>query len=392
MSRLSGVSKGVSPYRTGWKPVLARRANKAENSRGTARVDAARDLPSLQVNEPRRSGDPLTLCSMHPLIRIVLLTILALVSSRVTAPGQPASSFPAKPNPASTPIPLSTVPLEAQSALASLQEIETNVSKDQSSADGIGRTLLDLTSDIEARAADDTTVLTSSPSLDVLYRLKLAWRNFGVRLSASGAELKRCATSSEEQLARVDQLNKTWQATLQSAKQPQTPPAVLQLAQSVIDSVERTRQAVESGQEHIVALQSHLSEEEARVRRILSSIEQAENRALENIFVRDTQPIWSLQTSLGMEWQKQSDESFSSQLKTSLAFSRRLPFTFLIHALFIVLMAGVLHWLRRRIRRLAEQKPELQHALPILDLPICTALALSMLLVPAIYAQAPPFD
>ena len=326
---------------------------------------------------------------MHPLIRVVLLIILALASSRVTAPGQPASGSPAKPNPASTPIPLTTVPLEAQSALASLQEIEANVSKDQSSADGLGRTLLELTGEIDARTADDTSVLTNSPSLDVLYRLKLAWRNFGVRLSVSEVELKRYVTSSEEQLARVDQLNKIWQATFQSAKQPQTSPAVLQLVQSVIDSVERTRQAVGSGQEHLLTLQSHLLEGEARVRRALSSIEQGENRALENIFVRDAQPIWSLQTSLSTEWQKQSDESFSSQLKTSIAFSRRLPFSYLIHVLFIGLVAGVLHWMRRRIRRLAEQKPELQHALPILDLPISTAFALSMLLVPAIYAQAP---
>jgi len=326
---------------------------------------------------------------MHPLIRVVLLIILALASSRVTAPGQPASGSPAKPNPASTPIPLTTVPLEAQSALASLQEIEANVSKDQSSADGLGRTLLELTGEIDARTADDTSVLTNSPSLDVLYRLKLAWRNFGVRLSVSEVELKRYVTSSEEQLARVDQLNKIWQATFQSAKQPQTSPAVLQLVQSVIDSVERTRQAVGSGQEHLLTLQSHLLEGEARVRRALSSIEQGENRALENIFVRDAQPIWSLQTSLSTEWQKQSDESFSSQLKTSIAFSRRLPFSYLIHVLFIGLMGGVLHWMRRRIRRLAEQKPELQHALPILDLPISTAFALSMLLVPVIYAQAP---
>jgi len=326
---------------------------------------------------------------MHPLIRVVLLIILALASSRVTAPGQPASGSPAKPNPASTSIPLTTVPLEAQSALASLQEIEANVSKDQSSADGLGRTLLELTGEIDARTADDTSVLTNSPSLDVLYRLKLAWRNFGVRLSVSEVELKRYVTSSEEQLARVDQLNKIWQATFQSAKQPQTSPAVLQLVQSVIDSVERTRQAVGSGQEHLLTLQSHLLEGEARVRRALSSIEQGENRALENIFVRDAQPIWSLQTSLSTEWQKQSDESFSSQLKTSIAFSRRLPFSYLIHVLFIGLVAGVLHWMRRRIRRLAEQKPELQHALPILDLPISTAFALSMLLVPVIYAQAP---
>src|SRR5271169_2233482 len=326
---------------------------------------------------------------MHPLIRIVLLIILALVSSGGTAPGQQASGSPAKPTPASTPIPLAKVPLEAQSALASLQEIDGNVSGDQSSADGIARTLSDLTSEIDARIADDTRLLTTSPSLDVLYRLKLAWEKFGVRLSVLARELTLHATSLEEQLARLDQLNKTWQATLQSAKQPATPPLALQSVQSVVDSIERTQQAADSVRDHVLTLQSHLSEQEARVRTALSSIDQAETRALKNVFVRDSRPIWSLETSLGTEWEKHSGESFSSQLETSAAFSKRLPFTFLIHALFIVLMAAALHWMRRRIRKLAEEKPDLQRALPILDLPVSTAFALSMLLVPLIYAQAP---
>ena len=324
---------------------------------------------------------------MHLIIRTVLLIILALVSSGGAA--QPASASPEKPTPAPTPIPLAKVPLEAQSALTSLQEIDANVSRDQSSADGSARSLSDLTSEIDARIADDTRLLTTSPSLDVLYRLKLAWDKFGVRLSVPAHELTQHSSSLDEQLVRLDQLNKTWQATLQSAKQPQTPPPVLQSVQSVVDSVGRTQQVAESGRDHVLTLQSHLSEQEARVRRALSLIEQAETRALQNIFVRDSQPIWSLQTSLSTEWQKYSGESFSSQLKTSIAFSKRLPFTFLIHALFIALVATALHWMRRRIRKLAEEKPDLERALPILDLPVSTAFALSMLLVPLIYDQAP---
>jgi len=326
---------------------------------------------------------------LHPVIRIVLLIILVLVSGGGTAPGQQASGSPAKPIPAPTPIPLAKVPLEAQTALTSLQEIDANVSRDQSSADGIARTLSDLTSEIDARIADDTRLLRTSPSLDVLYRLKLAWENFDVRLLVSGRELTQHAASLEEQLVRLDQLNKTWQATLQSAKQPATPPPVLQSAQSVVGSIERTQQAAEAGRDHVLTLQSHLSEQEARVRTALSSIEQAETQALKNIFVRDSRPIWSLETSLGTEWEKHSGESFSSQRKASAAFSKRLPFTFLIHALFIVLMATALHWMRRRIRKLAEEKPDLERALPILDLPISTAFALSMVLVPLIYEQAP---
>ena len=285
---------------------------------------------------------------MHRVIRIVFVVILALVSTDARAPGQQASASPAKPTPAPTPIPLAKVPLEVQSTLTTLQEIDANVSGDQSSADGIARTLSDLTSEIDARIADDTRLLTTSPSLDVLYRLKLAWEKFGVRLSVLARELTLHATSLEGQLARLDQLNKTWQATLQSAKQPATPPLVLQSVQSVVDSIERTQQAADSVRDHVLTLQSHLSEHEARVRTALSSIDQAETRALRNIFVKDSPPIWSLETSLGTEWEKHGGESFSSQLETSTAFAKRLPFTFLIHALFIVLMAAALHWMRRR--------------------------------------------
>jgi small-conductance mechanosensitive channel len=45
--------------------------------------------------------------------------------------------------------------------------------------------------------------------------------------------------------------------------------------------------------------------------------------------------------------------------------------------------------MRRRIRKLADEKPDLERALSVLDLPVSTAFALSMLLVPVIYEQAP---
>jgi len=46
------------------------------------------------------------------------------------------------------------------------------------------------------------------------------------------------------------------------------------------------------------------------VRTVLSSIEQVENQSLKTLFVRDSPPIWSLETSLGAEWEKQSGEAF----------------------------------------------------------------------------------
>jgi potassium-dependent mechanosensitive channel len=326
---------------------------------------------------------------MHQVIRIVLFIGLVFVASGGTAPGQQASPSPAQPAPSPTPFPLAKIALEAQSALSSLQEIDANVSGDQSSADGIARTLSDLTNEIDARIAGDTRLLTTSLSIDLRYWLKLNWQNFSDSLLVLARELTQHGTSLEQQLARLEQLNKTWQATLQSAKQHDTPSLVLQNVQSVVDSVERTRQGAESIRAQVLTLQSRLSEEEARVRTVLSSIEQVEIRSLKILFVRDSPPVWSLGTSLGTEWEKQSGEALSSQLKASTAFIKRLPFTFLIHALFLVLMATALQWMRRRIRKLAEEKPDLQRALPILDVPVSTALALSILIVPLIYGQAP---
>jgi hypothetical protein len=263
---------------------------------------------------------------MRRVIRIGLFIILALVSSGGSALGQQASVSPAKPSSAPTPIPLADVPLEAQSALDSLKEIDASVSRDQSTADVIARTLSDLTSEIDPTIGEDTRLLRASPSLDMLYRIKLTWQNFDDKLSALARELTQRAISLGEVLAGLNQLNKTWQQTLQSAKQPDAPPPVLQSVQSVVDSIERTRQATESCRAQVLTLQNRLFEKETRVRRALSSVQQSQIRALKSLLVRDSPPIWSGETGLGREWEKQSGESFFSQLKASTAFSKRLPF------------------------------------------------------------------
>jgi potassium-dependent mechanosensitive channel len=326
---------------------------------------------------------------MHRASRLVLLIILALVFSGGMAPGEQASASPAKPNPAPTPIPLTTVPVEAQSAMTSLQEIDASLSRDQSNVGVIAGSLSNLTSEIDARIAEDMKLLTASPSLDMLHQLKSTWQNFGDNLSALARALAQRATTLEEERARLDQLKKTWRATLQLAKQPDTPQPVLQSVQNVVDSVERTRQAAESSRTQVLTLQGRLSEQEARVRTALSSVEQSQDQALKSLLVRDSPPIWSGETSLGKEWEKQGGTSFSSQLKASKAFVKRHPFAFLLHALLIVLIATALQLMRRRMRKVTEEKPDLQRAVPILDLPVSMAFVLSLLIVSSIYSQAP---
>jgi potassium-dependent mechanosensitive channel len=328
---------------------------------------------------------------MNQVSRLVLLLILALFFSAGSASAEQASASPAKPSPAPTPIPLTAVPVEAQSTMTSLEEIDASVSKDRSSADVIAGSLSNLTTEIDATIAEEARILKASPPLDVLYRLKRTWQSFGDSLSALARELAQRATSLEEARARLEQLNKTWQTTLQSAKQPDTPQPVLQSVQNVVDSVERTLKVAEAGRVRTLTLQTRFSDQETRVRTALSSVEQEQSRALKSLLVRDSPPIWRSEIDLGREWEKESGASLSSQLKASTAFVKRHPFTSLVHALLIVLIAIALQFMRRTMRKVTEEKPDLQRAMPTLDLPVSMAFVLSLLIVGPIYAQAPRF-
>ena len=321
---------------------------------------------------------------MHRAVRIALFIILGIASSRGTTPGDP----PAAPQAQPTPIPIADVALEAQSTLATLEEIEASVAKERSKTEAIGVSLSNLTSEIDPRLAEDTQLLKASPSLDLLYRMKLTWEDLGDNLSALARDLTQSAKGLDEELARLDKLNKAWQATLQSAIQDD-PLAAQQSVKGMVESVEKSRQAAQVARADALTLLSRVSVEATRVRRALSSIHQSQIEALQGLLVRDGPPIWSFGAGFGKELGERTGESLSSQMKASTAFSRRLPTAFLIHGLLVALIAAALQWMRQRVHKLAEEKPDLQRALPILDLPISTAFVLSILISPILYPQAP---
>jgi potassium-dependent mechanosensitive channel len=223
----------------------------------------------------------------------------------------------------------------------------------------------------------------------MLYPLKLTWESFGDKLSTWNNELVSSGTSLDEGLASLDEQNKVWQLTLQSVKQGGGTPQVLQRVKDVIDSMGTTRQAVDSRRAQILDLQNRTFEQAGRIRNTLSLIEQSEARALTGILSRDSPPIWSLTTSFQAAWTN-SDRSFWSQLRGLLAYTRRMPFSFLIHGLIILVLAGAIHWFGRGVRKWSEREPNLRGVAPVFDLPLSTALVLSCLLGRwSLYPQAP---
>ncbi len=321
---------------------------------------------------------------LRSVIGIIVLSVFSWAAAET--PPEPQASPAAKATPEPTPIPLTAVLPEIQETMATLEEIDTSASRVQSNTDTIVTKLTQFSGEINPRLAEDTKLLTTNPSLDILYRIKLTWQDFGRNLTALARELTQEAASLDQELVNLSRLSKTWNTTLEVAKQSNVP---MEALQNALDSIEQRRQALETSRARVLTLLGEISDEETRIRRTLSSIEQSQIQALRDLLVRDSPPIWRLKAGLGQEWQNRSGVSFASQVKAAVAFSRRLPFSFLIHASLLVVIALVLRKMRRGIRELARGKPDLQRALPILDLPVFTAFVLTVLCSPLIYPQAP---
>lgn len=290
---------------------------------------------------------------------------------------------------AATPIPILQVASQADATLEQLREIEASLAADRtvgSVRDGLSH----FTSEIEARIADDVGALKSNPSLLTLHQFKITWESFGGELSAWGEDLTRVGGTLDEEVARQDGLSKVWQSTLHSVEQGNAPKEVLQRVQLVLDTISRAQQAVDARRSEVLTLQNHLLDEKNRVRTTLTLISESERRAPEQALSQDSPPIWSVETSLSEEWNKNAIRSFSSQTSALTAFAHRLPSAFLIHALLILIFGAAFFWLHGKLRQWSEQERSLQPVVPAFDLPFSAALALSCLFSRwTLYAQAP---
>ena len=327
---------------------------------------------------------------LKPSIVVTALLALNFVSATIQAQdASPSSSRSPSATAAPTPIALDQVPSEAESAFSELHQIEDTLSKASAALESTNFGLTNLKAEVKARMAEDARILAGNPSLDLLYPLRTTWQTYTANLTNSEQDLTQRAANLEDQLASLRQMNQVWQPTLESAPQINMPPAVLQRVQKVIERIDKTKRTAESDRAQVLTLQSSLLMQEARIRRATAAIARAQGQALKDLLVRDGQPIWTAPSTLTSELRTQSDESLSSQWSATSAFIQRRPSSFVVHAALILVLAGFIQWLRRRIRKAAEAEPALERALSILDLPLSTAFVLSSLFGPVLYSEAP---
>src|SRR5277367_6336571 len=188
---------------------------------------------------------------MHRVIRIGLCIGCCWVLSGIAA-AQQSSQATAKPNPPNaqaTPIPLSEIAAQGESASDVLRNIEDGLSTDQVTAT-IEKRLPQLVNEIELRIAEMNKLLAASLPLEFLHFLEIALQTFRNELSNWNRDLTDHVKTLGDQIAQLDKLREIWRATIQSPEVSRTAPEILKRAQDLIDTIGRIQHAVESLREY----------------------------------------------------------------------------------------------------------------------------------------------
>ena len=331
-------------------------------------------------------------CSRFLLIAILLamLSVFSgtLARAQAPAPAAPVAAAPAAP-PAPAPIALSDVAVEAETAAALVRRFETR-SRNLDALDTAGEELPVLARDMAVRTVEMRRLLTSNTPLETIRSLEAEWRYLENRSSAITRDLTRAASQLDRDLAELDKLDATWSATREAAVTGAAPQAVLGRVREVAGNVAKVRKTVLERRARVLALQSQSAEVGARAGQATQALSDAGERAATRLFYADSPPIWQT-NPLDGEARELPDAgpggvSETDALSDYINENRQ---RFGIHAAVLVLLAGLLYLIRSKVRVLSQTDNNLRRTGKIFEMPIVSALLLSLLLSAWFYPRAP---
>jgi potassium-dependent mechanosensitive channel len=324
----------------------------------------------------------------------------AMMAMLAGAPAEQSQAAPSPPYPAGTDsgptavpspaaIPLPEIANEAEAALARVRDRLAEV-PDSRTMPAVVQQIPLLTREIDARLRQTRRILAQRPSIQTLSYLESEWRPLRRNLATWNHQLTGYLSRLEGEIAELDELNKVWRETLETAKVANVPPEVLGRIQAVLAEIEKARKEIEGYRARALSLQNRVAVQDARIADALALIAEIRENALDRLFTPDSAPIWNIDllSQTTEELRTKSSDSVATQWHAVSAYAARQMPSFLVHAgIFIGIAAGFL-WLRRRIQPRLEDTGIGCSAI-VCETPIAAAFLLSMFFSRWLYPQAP---
>ncbi|MET0964454.1 MAG: mechanosensitive ion channel domain-containing protein [Noviherbaspirillum sp.] len=338
---------------------------------------------------------PALSCSTPGLLRLLLITLLfpllamlaaspALAQAPAPAPAAPEAAAPAAP----LAIALSDVAVEAEAASTLARGFE-NRSRNLDVLDMAADELPVLARDMAVRTLEMRRLLSHNTPLETIRRLEAEWRYLQNRSSAITSDLTQAATHLERDLAELDRLDATWSATRDAAVAGAAPPAVLSRVREVAADVARVRKAVLERRARVLALQGQSAEVGARAGQATEALKEAGERAAKRLFYSDSLPLWQTNPLAAEARELPGAAEGIGEFAALAEYVREHGRNFGMHAAALALLAGLLYLIRSKVRVLSQTDGNLRRTGKIFEMPVVSALLLSLLLTAWFYPRPP---
>jgi small-conductance mechanosensitive channel len=343
----------------------------------------------MVVSEPPGERVRPLVSTAHALAALVLLGS-ALAASAQPAPRLETTTAQAPHRPASTitPIPIPEIAQRAEQATTLLRTAPTF------EASEFRETELELTAAadwIDRRHVSTTETLASSPSANALSSLADSWRAMRSRLVALNDKLTRRATLAQQRVEQIETMRATWVATQASAREAAAPSTVLEQIDGTMTVIVAARTNAGNGLAYVLGLQDRTVKGIARCDDALGRIAKTESARVGPLLTPDTPPMWApdartlTSEDLGQRLREAVRDMVDQARDYMTGQMARLPLQIALFALTFILM----HLARRAARSSADKQPSEAAAAQVLELPLSSALVVTLIPTGWIYPEPP---
>jgi small-conductance mechanosensitive channel len=203
----------------------------------------------------------------------------------------PASALPLTP-PRSTAIPLAQVATQAADAANLIRTLNVQ-SIPTAETEVIERQLPEAVRFIELEQTATTRLLEGSPPLEVIASQQQAWRERQLQAAKWLLLLTQRATTLQETMDRLGELQTTWRQTRIAAVTSKAPASLLQQIDETLAAIQAAHAPLQARRGLVLDLQGRVAQALAVCESVLAQILQARQQAVGSLFVRDAPPIWS---------------------------------------------------------------------------------------------------
>jgi potassium-dependent mechanosensitive channel len=287
-------------------------------------------------------------------------------------------------------IPLSDIPLRAEAAAKTLDQIQRELEPDPATVDILAK-LPSTVRSLEQMRQGPEGKISRETSLQNLMVLRRQWALYRIQLGVWQGIVERRTQAMETARESLSQLRQTWEATERQAPKEAAPPALIQRVHSILSEIRTTEARLQSQRTSLLELQDQITTQLLAIDQTTHEIDDALARAQRSLFAIEGDPLWKPNA-----W-RLGEISLLEQVQNTLQATQRSLDRFwstysqrvIAHAILFLALLWLSVALRHRSRRWTLENESLRSSAQILARPLSATLLVASIATLWAYPDAP---